>query len=191
MKGDLYIKIINFIKKGIKDKNISEGFFSDIDYLAPTYVSNKNPRYLEIDNYFYSGLAIVNYYREHTDLILKSLIQTNINMNISMFYEKQDAYKTIRDLTYHIGNVGVELKDKNNNRPDIDIAAFTYNDAKYIRKEIQVNNEDIYFLYIYIILYADSIEELDYNLNKIESICQSKGLEQILGMNIFLSHVYH
>ena len=28
---------------------------------------------------------------------------------------------------------------------DIDIAAFTYNDAKYIRKEMQVNNEDLYF----------------------------------------------
>ena len=31
-------------------------------------------------------------------------------MNISMFYEKQDSYKTIKDLTYHIGNVGVEIK---------------------------------------------------------------------------------
>ena len=58
-------------------------------------------------------------------------------MNISIFYEKQDSYKTIKDLTYHIGNVGVELKESSNqNREDIDIAAFTYNDAKYIRKEI-------------------------------------------------------
>ena len=29
-------------------------------------------------------------------------------MNISIFYEKKDKYKTIRDLTYHIGNVGVD-----------------------------------------------------------------------------------
>ena len=64
-------------------------------------------------------------------------------MNISIFYEKQDPYKTIRNLTYHIANVGVDLKESNQNRQDIDIAAFTYNDAKYIRKEIQINNEDI------------------------------------------------
>ena len=68
-------------------------------------------------------------------------------MNISIFYEKQNSYKTIKDLTYHIGNVGVELKESNQNREDIDIAAYTYNDVKYIRKEIQVNNEDIYFFY--------------------------------------------
>ena len=98
-------------------------------------------------------------------------------MNISIFYEKQDPYKTIKDLTYHIGNVGVELKGKNQNREDIEIAAFTYNDAKYIRKEIQLNNEDIYFLYIYIVVYSEDKKELEYYLNKIEGITQSKGLQ--------------
>ena len=88
-------------------------------------------------------------------------------MNISIFYEKQDSYKTIKDLTYHIGNVGTELKGKNQNRQDIDIAAFTYNDAKYIRKEIQVNNEDLYFLYIYINVYSENKKELEFNLIKI------------------------
>ena len=98
-------------------------------------------------------------------------------MNISVFYERQDSFKAIKDLTYHIGNVGVELKESNQNREDIDIAAFTYNDAKYIRKEIQVNNEDIYYIYIYISIYADNIKELEYYLNKIEGITQSKGLQ--------------
>lgn len=137
----------------------------------------KNPKYLEIDNLFYSSLIVVNYYREQTDLLLKNLIETNINMNISIFYEKQDSYKTIKDLTYHIGNVGVELKEANQNRQDIDIASYTYNDAKYIRKEMQVNNEDLYFLYIYINLYSEDIKELEYNLNKIEGITQSKGMQ--------------
>ena len=67
--------------------------------------------------------------------------------------------------------------EKNQNREDIDIAAFTYNDAKYIRKEIQVNNEDIYFLYIYIDVYAKDLQELEYYLNKIEGIAQSKGMQ--------------
>ena len=137
----------------------------------------QNPKYLEIDNLFYSALLVVNYYREQNDLLLKNLIETNINMNISIFYEKQDSYKTIKDLTYHIGNVGVELKEANQNRQDIDIASYTYNDARYIRKEMQVNNEDLYFLYIYIILYSDNIKELEYNLNKIEGITQSKGMQ--------------
>ncbi len=169
------------IKKEKNKKNFKfiKGSISEKDLISPSYINMQNPKYIEIDNLFYSGLIVVNYYREQTEIILKSLIETNINMNISIFYEKQDPYKTIKDLTYHIGNVGVEIKDNSENRQDMDIAAFTYNDAKYIRKEIQINNEDIYYLYIYIDLYAEDVKELEYNLNKIEGITQSKGMQTI------------
>ena len=125
---------------------------------------------------YYAGLIVVNYYREQEELILKTLVETNINMNISIFYEKQNQIKTIRDLTYHIGNVGVDIHGNVQNRQDIDIAVYTYNDAKYIRKEMQVNNEDLYFLYIYIDVYSEDTKELEYYLNKIEGILQSRGL---------------
>lgn len=98
-------------------------------------------------------------------------------MNISIFYEKQDQYKTIKDLTYHIGNVGVDINEKNKNRDDIDIAIYTYNDAKYIRKEMQVNNEDLYFLYIYVNIFADNLKDLNFYLNSIEGLMQSKGMQ--------------
>ena len=129
----------------------------------------------------FSIILVTNYNREQSELILKSLIDTKININISMFYEKQDSYKTIRNLTYHIGNVGVDLKGKNQNRQDIDTAAFTYNDAKYIRKEMQVNNEDLYFLYIYVSTFSTDEKEIEYLLNKIEGILQSKGMQTIRG----------
>ena len=172
-------KIENLLNKNKKEKNDNffEGSIDKKDIVSPAYINLQNPKYIEIDNLYYAGLIVVDYYREQTDIILKTLIETNINMNISMFYEKQDSFKTIKDLTYHIGNVGVELKESNQNREDIDIAAFTYNDAKYIRKEIQVNNEDIYYLYIYISIYAENIKELEYYLNKIEGITQSKGMQ--------------
>ena len=128
---------------------------------------------MEIDNIYYSGIIIVNYYREYNDLILRKILDSNLNMNISIFYEKQDPYKIIRNLTYHIANIGVDLKEENQNKQDIDIAAFTYNDAKYIRKEMQVNNEDLYYLYIYINIFSKSNEEQEYLLNKIEGIMQS------------------
>ena len=160
-----------------KNKQKIDGAVYDNDIIAPAYINIENPKYIEIDNIYYAGLAVINYYREQSDIILKTLIETNINMNISIFYEKQNSYKVIKDLTYHIGNVGVELKESNQNRQDIDIAAFTYNDAKYIRKEMQVNNEDLYYLYIYIMLYADRKEDLEYYLNKIEGITQSKGMQ--------------
>ena len=160
-----------------EEKNIYNGITKIEEEIYPAYINLKNSKYIEIDNLYYAGLICIDYYREQTDLILKTLIETNINMNISIFYEKQDSYKTIKDLTYHIGNVGVELKESNENRQDIDIAAFTYNDAKYIRKEMQINNEDLYFLYIYIVIYDTELKKLEYYLNKIEGITQSKGIQ--------------
>lgn len=156
--------------------NFLGGTIDEIDKIAPSYINLKNPKYIEIDNMFFSGLIVVNYYREQEELILKNLIETNINMDVSIFYEKQDQYQTIKDLTYHIGNVGVDINSSNKNRQDIDLAIYTYNDAKYIRKEMQVNNEDLYFLYVYIEIYSEELKELEYNLNKIEGILQSRGL---------------
>jgi conjugal transfer ATP-binding protein TraC len=98
-------------------------------------------------------------------------------MNISIFYEKQDPYKAIKNLTYHIANVGVELNKNEKDKQDYEIAAFTYNDAKYIRREIQVNNEDIYFLYIYLNVFSKDVHEQEYLLNKIEGILQSNGIQ--------------
>lgn len=159
-------------------KNIlQKGVFNTKDYIAPSYINNMNPKYLEIDNIYYSTLLIINYSREQIDLILKDIIDTNLNINISIFYEKLNTYKVIKDLTYHIGNVGVDLQNYSESRQDVDIAAFTYNDAKYIRKEIQLNNEDLYYMYIYVNLFSQDKKDLEYILNKVEGILQSRGMQ--------------
>ena len=165
----------NILKKIFAKENKNK--FLEENYICPAYINNQNPKYLEIDNMYYSGLIIVNYLREQQELILKTLIDTDINMNVSIFYEKQDKYKILKELTYNIGNVSADLKDINNNRQDIDIAQYTYNDAKYIRKEMQINNQDMYYLYIYINIFSNSLKELEYNLNKIEGIIQGSGLQ--------------
>lgn len=154
-----------------------EGVITDKDKTAPYYLDLTNPKFIQINETIYSSLGIINYHREQQDLILKNLIDSNLNMNISLFYEKKDSYKIIRELTYHIGNVSVDLQNTNQNRQDIDLAAFTYNDAKYIRRQMQVNNEELYFLYIYITIFAKEKKELEYLLNKIEGIIQSGGMQ--------------
>lgn len=160
------------------DKSIlKRGITTDKDYIAPAYIDCSNPKYVEIDNVFYSTLIIINYNREHDSLIFKDIIDSNFNTNISIFYEKQNSYKVIKDLTYHIGNVGADLQTYSENRQDIDIAAFTYNDAKYIRREMQLNNEDLYYLYAYVNVFSQNKKDLDYIINKIEGIMQSRGIQ--------------
>lgn len=156
---------------------IMQGAISKKDDIYPTYINLNNPKHIEIEDNYFSSLLVINYYHEQNDLLLKNLIDTNINMNISMFYEKKDTYKMIRELTYHIGNTGVDLESKNQNSQDIELVAYTHNDAKYIRKQMQVNNEELYFFYLYITVFANNTRELEYLLNKVEGMIQSKGMQ--------------
>ena len=59
--------------------------------MAPGYINNKNPKYLEIDGMFYSGILVIDYYREYSEILLKNLINTNeVTQNLSSkIYEKQ------------------------------------------------------------------------------------------------------
>ena len=158
-----------------KIENFLKGTISTKDKLAPSFMNFTNPKFVEIDGKFYAGLLIVDYYREYSEIIFRNLINSNVNVNISLFYEKQDTYKAIKDLTYAIGNTGVDLKFGNANKEDIDLAAFSYNDAKYIRKEMQVNNEDLYNLYAYCLVIASDEKELQRSLAQIDGILQSSG----------------
>ena len=160
----------------IKIENYIGGIFKKKDYISPSYINLNNPKYIEIDGLYYSNLIIVDYLREQNDLIFKNLIETNENIYVSIFYEKQYSYKVIKDLTYNIGNVSVDLEKISSGRQDAEIAAFTYNDAKYIRREMQINNEEMYFIYTYVTVFEKNKKDLENKLNKIEGILRSQGL---------------
>lgn len=159
----------------INIENYVGGVFNNKDYLSPSYINLNNPKYIEIDGIYYSGLLIVDYIREQNDLIYKNIIENTENIYISIYYEKQDSIKVIKDLTFNISNVGAELNNKRQDENN-EIASFTYNDAKYIRREIQINNEELLFIYTYIIIYSDNVKDLEINLNKIEGLLRSQGL---------------
>ena len=42
--------------------NFKEGVFNSKDYISPAYININNPKYMEIDEMFYSTLIYVNYY---------------------------------------------------------------------------------------------------------------------------------
>ncbi len=163
---------MNYLFWSRKERAILKGVFSKKDEIAPSFISISKPKYLEIDNMYYAGLIIVDYNRENSEIIFKNIINENINIRMSIFYEKKDTYKTIKELTYNIGNMASEKKETE----EIDLIAYTKDDARYIRREMQINNEELYNLYTYIIVYAEEVNKLFFNLNKIQGILESNGL---------------
>ena len=144
---------------------------SKFNNILPTYISEKNPKFLEIDDKYIGGLIVYNYSNKFSDIIFKKILDSNLNININIFIEKKDKYKAIKELTYFITNSGASLKDSFKNSQDIDLVAFSYNNAKYIRKELQVNNEDLYNIYTYFTISEDSPEKLRASMIKLENLC--------------------
>ena len=126
---------------------------------------------------YYSGLMVVNYERQQKDLLLKEIMNVSDNNIISMFYERQNPYQVIKELSYYIGNSTVDLENIHPARQDRDLIAFSNDDAQYIRKEIQINNEDLYFLSLYVMAYDSQKEQTEYIIKKLEGLLQSRGIQ--------------
>ena len=141
------------------------------------YINLTNPQYIEIDKKYYSSLLIVNYSREFNELIFKNILESNEDILISIYLEKKNQYKIIKEISQNIGNTTIDLEKINNSRIDIDIAKLSLQDAQYIRKEMQLNNEQLLYLNVYITTYANSKKELKNKINKIEEILQSSGMK--------------
>ena len=91
-----------------------DGSIQDKDIIAPSYINLENPKYIEIDNLYYGGLIVVNYYREQTDIILKTLIEkypqviTRENLLDSIW--GYDYYGDTRIVDAHIKNLRKKIK---------------------------------------------------------------------------------
>ena len=57
-KKEILEKFLNKIKD--KEKIYLEGSFNEKDLISPSYINLNNPKYIEIDNLFYSNLIITN-----------------------------------------------------------------------------------------------------------------------------------
>lgn len=156
---------------------VGKGSMDIIDVIAPSAVDTRNPGFIVIDDMYISSLIVVNYNRQQEAGWLDPLLSIDINADISMFYEKLNTAKAISDITYHIGNVGATLRTTGENQQDIDIIETTYGDAKYIRREMQINREELYCLYLYITAYADNLKDLEYSLQRLEGLCAGMGLQ--------------
>lgn len=171
---------MNFIadrNEKISKQIISNELKEKIDEIFPTIIDFKNPKLVEVDGKFLASLIVTNYSREMEAIFLDRVLSLDIDLQLSMFYEKQNTYDVIKELTYNISNTGANIKTSNENQNDIDTISYVYQDAKYIRKQLQVGEEDFYYLYLYILVCADSKEELENDLQKLESTLSGIGLK--------------
>jgi len=170
------VYLINSLKK---ETNILDSKIDDKDLACSSFIDFSSPKFINIDGIYYGAILVINYSRSMERLFLNKILTLDIDVQLSMFYEKQNTTDVIKEITYSIGNAGANIKESNENAQDIEIMGNVYNDARTIRRALQVEDENLYNLSLYVGTYANSQSILESNLQKIESVLISSGLTVI------------
>ena len=147
-----------------------------INQLYPSYVDTTNAKYMVIDNMYVASILISNYEKQMEGGFLDKLLALGVDMQISMYYEKLNTGEILKKITYQIGNTGADIKNSNENQIDINIMNKKYNDAKYIREKLQIDGEELYNLYLYILIYSNSPQNLETQVKRVENMLYTIGL---------------
>ena len=149
---------------------------NNISNIYPSSIDNTNFRYIKIDNIYSSSILITNFPRFISFLQIIDSIPKKYLYDMSIYIKKQDSMKILKELTYYISSSSSEIKTINKNQIDIDILGQVKEDAKKLRKEIQINEQEIFFVNI-LITFFNSDKKILFNIIKeFQSIIYSKGL---------------
>ena len=142
----------------------------------PSFLDNTNFRFLNLDDKYLASIIIIDYPKQISFVEIIENIPKNINYDMSFFVEKKDTNSVLKQLTYYISSSGTEIKTVNENQMDIDVLSKIKEDAKKLRKEIQINNEQVYFVNIFITFHHNDSKELFVILKDFQSKLYSKQI---------------
>ncbi len=95
---------------------------------------------------------------------------------MSINIEKLDLVKTLTNISYSLTSNKGEIGSVNSNQRDIEILNESYEEAKKLRRKIQVENQEVYNLEIFLSFYSDNLLKLQKIVSSIKSKFFSKGM---------------
>lgn len=148
----------------------------NLENIYPSYVDNMDFRYIKVDNNYIASLIIFDFPEYNYFLSITESVPKDIDYTMSIYVQKQDTYKILKDLTYSISTSKSEIKTANKAQIDIDVISKYNNDASKLRREIQINNQEIFYLNFILTFCSDSKEKLLKMLKRFQSRLYSKQL---------------
>lgn len=131
-----------------------------MEEILPDIIEDNSYKYLMVDNKYICSIYIKQYPKESGFLEIIDSIPKDVEYDISIYIQKQDTYDVLKKISYQISNLRSELKDTRKNQLDLDIMEITTKDAKNLRREIQINNEEIFKINFQITFFHKDLEKL-------------------------------
>lgn len=128
--------------------------------IIPSFIDNTNFKYVIVDGKYVSTLIISDFPKQIDFLQVMEDIPKSCVYDMSIFVNKQNTVDVLKEITNYISNTSSEIKMINDNQLDFEIMKKYKDDARLLRKEIQINNQEIYFINIYITFYSSNLKKL-------------------------------
>jgi len=151
-----------------------EGLTTLKDLLAPASLQF-NSSYFELNGRFGRSFFVLTYPRFLSTNWLSFIIQSEGEMDLSMFIYPIDSATILKKLKSKVGEIGSQVainQDKGKVRdPMLETA---YKDVEGLRDSLIQGTERYFRFALYFTIYADSLKELDKNSSSLESALGSK-----------------
>ena len=139
------------------------------EYIYPSFVDNTDFRYIKVDDKYIASIVIYDFPRYNSFLSILESFPKDIEYTMSIYIKKQDTYKILRELTNSISISKSEIKTAKGSQIDIDVIEKSQDDAAMLRKEIQINNQEIFYINFILTFYSDKDDELLKRLKRFQS----------------------
>lgn len=93
-----------------------------------------------------------------------------------MYISKLDSIKALNDITFNIGAAQTELDTINKNQRNIDIISKAKEDASLLRKKIQIENQEVFKLFLFLTFYSNDFKKLSKTISSIKAKFYSKSI---------------
>ena len=145
--------------------------------IYPEYIDSKEFEFVKIENKYISTFMVIKYPKQLT--FLHDILPDNLKYINAIILKKQDTYKTLKEISYNLSASKANIKDIGYNRIDYDVVDKYNNDMTNLRKDIQINLEEVYNVYNCISLFGNSKQELKEKQNFLKSKLYAKDFNSI------------
>ncbi|MDO8686406.1 MAG: hypothetical protein Q7J78_07040, partial [Clostridiales bacterium] len=168
--------VIDFGKSEPFEGILQKGMIGTLDLICPTSIDTTKTDCMVIDNIYTATLMVCGYPFEVSAAWFADIISFGEGIDISFYIEPLQKAKVVKDLTQSIGITRDRRKNAGDNQSNVEIMELSIDHARYIREQINKYNEDPYYIYILVTVYAASKEKLEDRLKAVETKLGSKDM---------------
>ena len=128
--------------------------------MLPDSIDNTNFRYVKVDNKYIISLNVRSLPEVLCFLDIINILDKVVEYDMSMYIEKLNPIKVLNNITYNLAYNQSELDTVNKSQNDFDIINKSKEEAKELRRKIQIENQELYSLNIIFTFYSEDLNLL-------------------------------